>query len=131
MDIEHISADGIPLNIADTQARQDITEIKSNLTELITFADEEEQAYGTNTANCINIAGLKIQWGTQQCTANAYTRITFKEAFKNNGYVAFASYIHSNQQAIQSSNASITNLHTEYADIRSAGGMYGWVCIGF
>lgn len=34
MDIEHISADGIPLNIADTQAREDITEIKSNLTQL-------------------------------------------------------------------------------------------------
>lgn len=33
MDVEQISADGIPLNIADTQARQDITEIKSNLTE--------------------------------------------------------------------------------------------------
>lgn len=41
MDIEQISADGIPLNIADTQARQDITEIKSNLTELRDYSTNE------------------------------------------------------------------------------------------
>jgi hypothetical protein len=34
MDVTNFSVDGVPINIADEQAREDITEIKSNLTEL-------------------------------------------------------------------------------------------------
>ena len=34
MDVTNFSVDGVPINIADEQAREDITEIKSNLTDL-------------------------------------------------------------------------------------------------
>lgn len=130
MDIEQISADGIPLNIADTQARQDITEIKSNLTELVKHTTIE-QNISANTSNCIEIGDLKIQFGTQQCTANQYTAITFKKSFTSTGYVCFASYTSVNATALNNPNASITEQTTTGAKIYSSGGIYGWVAIGY
>ena len=61
MDIEQISADGIPLNLVDTQARTDITEIKSNLTDLnsltLPFSDEAPLSLTSCTGTLGN--GLK------------------------------------------------------------------------
>lgn len=130
MDIEHISADGIPLNIADTQARQDVTEIKSNLTQLITHTTIEQNFTG-NTSNCIKIGDLKIQFGLKQCTANTHVAITFKEAFSSTGYVCFASYTSESAIAINQPGATVTGQTTTGAKLYTTGGTYAWVAIGY
>lgn len=69
MDVEQISADGIPLNIADTQARQDITEIKSNLTEKSNLIDVVEY----NRPTSFNLDANQATYVTWNISRTGYT----------------------------------------------------------
>ena len=86
---------------------------------------------GNYTANCVTIGALKIQFGIIITTFHTYHTITFKKAFNDVGYVAFASYTSKNQAALDQPNASITNQTTTSCDIYSGGGSYAWLCIGY
>lgn len=89
------------------------------------------QSSGTYKANCLEIGGLKIQWGTISTDLHKYHQITFKKPFTSIGYAAFASYSSSNAVAISNPAATITNQHVDYCTIYTDGGPYAWLCIGY
>ena len=81
MDIEQISADGIPLNIADTQARADISEIESNLIDLLNLSKPLETiSYTASVYHCTgtitNIPTIQRVVGTNYFTIDGRLAIT-------------------------------------------------------
>lgn len=88
--------------------------------------------YGNYTANCFQIGDFKIQWGIILATGGQFHSIYFKVPFEGLGYFAAASYTSNSDVTISPNpNAYITGQHTDYCRIRTNGGVYCWVCIGY
>lgn len=112
-----------------------LEEMLAKLTGLIQFTTPETgfptTVFGTTTANCVNVGKLKIQFGIMYCQGGQYQTVTFKEPFTNIGYVALASYTATGIVQVAQPSATITNQHTNYCSLYTAGGNYCWLCIGY
>lgn len=87
---------------------------------------------GTYTANCVKIGDLKIQWGIIHAISGQFHSVYFKVPFEGLGYYAMASYTSNADVTITpGNNAYITGQRTDYCRIRTNGGNYCWLCIGY
>lgn len=87
---------------------------------------------GTYTANCFQIGDLKIQWGILHAQGGSFHSVYFKVPFEGVGYYAMASYTSNSDVTITAgNNAYITGQHTDYCRVRTNGGNYCWLCIGY
>ena len=85
MDIEQISADGIPLNIADTQARQDITEIKSNLTDNHSWHLIKDNIPNSDTAITIPSGYTELMMTCKHSLGFVFAKVMPIEMFSSSG----------------------------------------------
>ena len=115
--------------------KAELEALLAKLTGLINFTTPESgfpvTVFGTTTSNCVKVGNLKIQFGVMYCQSGQYQTITFKEPFASVGYVAFASYTATGVVQVTQPSATITNQHTDYCSLYTAGGNYCWLCIGY